>query len=90
MAPKNINDNNAVAFDSPSDDPMPTRPGGGKKILSNQQLMPDAGKVPLKPADSWGRGLCNDFKNCVIDWWVPVRIHRMFRRRYRAQLEGAP
>jgi hypothetical protein len=37
---------------------------------SNQELIPDAGKVPLDEAKPWGRGLISDFKNTVLSHWV--------------------
>ena len=66
MAPRGENPSD---FDSSS----PSATIGSGKILSNQELMPDAGKVPLKPAELWGKGVIKDFRTCVIDWWVKVR-----------------
>lgn len=42
----------------------------GKRVLSNQELMPDAGKIPLKPADMWGKGIIKDLRSTVFTWWI--------------------
>jgi len=47
---------------------------GQGKVLTNQQLMPDAGKVPLDPAQTCGRGIVKDIKSTIGTYWVKVRF----------------
>lgn len=37
--------------------------------LTNAELVPDAGKVHMDPAESWGTGIINDFKRTVGTHW---------------------
>ena len=41
-----------------------------KKSVSNNDLVPDAGKVHLDPAQPWGKGIIADFKRTVGTHWV--------------------
>jgi len=46
--------------------------GGGEntKAVSNEDLIADAGKVHLDPAQPWGRGMIADVKRTVGTHWV--------------------
>jgi len=70
MAPKNSLEVDFDESSSVEDGVILSSRGGGKKILSNSELMPDAGKVPLDPPELWGRGIIKDFKTTVVQWWV--------------------
>jgi hypothetical protein len=48
---------------APSDD------GTGVSV-PNSEIMADAGKIHLEPAQSWGTGIINDFKRTVGTHWV--------------------
>ena len=42
------------------------------KALSNNELIPDAGKVKLDKAQGCGRGVVKDVKSTVGTWWLKV------------------
>jgi hypothetical protein len=48
---------------------------GSSSAKSNQELIPDAGKVTLDPAKPWGRGLVEDIKKTVGTHWVSEMVN---------------
>jgi len=48
---------------------------GSKSNMDNNSLIPDAGKVHLEPAQSWGKGFINDFKSTIGTHWVAEMIN---------------
>jgi hypothetical protein len=47
----------------------------GAVEIDNDDLMPDAGKIVLDPAQPWGRGFIADFKRTVGTWWLAEMIN---------------
>jgi hypothetical protein len=66
MAPK-AKDISPADYDKTEDFPL-----NKDKTIGNNDLIADAGKVKLAPAQPWGRGMCNDVKGTLGTWWVKV------------------
>ncbi|KAL7577117.1 hypothetical protein ACA910_019719 [Epithemia clementina (nom. ined.)] len=65
MAPRNQDDD---IKGNDHDDTV--KPNFRASQLTNAELVPDAGKVHIEPAESWGTGIINDFKRTVGTHWV--------------------
>jgi hypothetical protein len=61
MPPKHADDLDDVSIGDGRDN---------KKSVSNNDLVPDAGKVHLDPAQPWGKGIIADFKRTIGTHWV--------------------
>jgi hypothetical protein len=67
MAPKAKDNVRPVAYDEGE-----TKAFNADKTIGNNDLIPNAGKVILSPAQPYGRGLINDVKSTLGTWWVKV------------------
>jgi hypothetical protein len=67
MAPKAKDNVRPYAYDEGE-----TKAFNADKTIGNNDLIPNAGKVILSPAQPYGRGLINDVKSTLGTWWVKV------------------
>ena len=51
-----------------------------KRMPSNAELIPDAGKVVMDEAKMWGKGIISDFRETVGTHWLAVSLRCL--RRY--------
>ena len=47
---------------------------GQQQPVSNNDLVENAGKITIDPAQSWGRGIIGDIKRTVGTHWLAVSL----------------